>query len=112
MKSVRFVTFGCKANQYDTQVLREALVRRGWSEAEREADLVVVNTCTVTAEAGRKARQLIRRVVRENPLAKVAVTGCLATGPRAYFTNSFALWTVSVPGNPLAVSQSMRSRIS
>ncbi|MCB9914305.1 MAG: MiaB/RimO family radical SAM methylthiotransferase [Planctomycetes bacterium] len=78
MGKVRFVTFGCKANQYDTQVLREALVRRGWSEAERDADLVVVNTCTVTAEAGRKARQLVRRLHRERPGTKIAMTGCLA----------------------------------
>ena len=78
MKSVRFVTFGCKANQYDSQVLREALLRRGLEEQDREAELVVVNTCTVTAEAGRKARQLIRRLNRENPATRVAVTGCLA----------------------------------
>ncbi|MEO2003839.1 MAG: radical SAM protein, partial [Candidatus Poribacteria bacterium] len=78
MQSVRFVTFGCKANQYDTQVLREALLRRGLTEQEREADLVVVNTCTVTAEAGAKARKLIRRVQRETPGTKICVTGCLA----------------------------------
>ena len=76
--SVRFVTYGCKANQYDTQLLREALVRRGLEEQDRGADLVVVNTCTATAEAGRKARQLIRRVARETPQARIAVTGCLA----------------------------------
>jgi threonylcarbamoyladenosine tRNA methylthiotransferase MtaB len=78
VKNVRFVTFGCKANQYDTQVLREALARRGWTEADRDAELVVVNTCTVTAEAGRKARQLIRRLGRERSDVRVAVTGCLA----------------------------------
>lgn len=78
MKSVRFVTFGCKANQYDSQVLREALLRRGLQEQDRDAELVVVNTCTVTAEAGRKARQLIRRLHRENTATRVAVTGCLA----------------------------------
>ncbi|MHC4375064.1 MAG: tRNA (N(6)-L-threonylcarbamoyladenosine(37)-C(2))-methylthiotransferase MtaB [Planctomycetota bacterium] len=86
-KRVRFVTYGCKANQYDTQVLREALARRGWSEAQAgaqsanaggECDLAVVNTCTVTAEAGRKARQLIRRLKREQPDVRIAVTGCLA----------------------------------
>jgi len=77
-QSVRFVTFGCKANQYDTQVLREALLRRGLTEQDREADLVVVNTCTVTAEAGAKARKLIRRIQRETPGTKVCVTGCLA----------------------------------
>ncbi len=78
MRSVRFVTFGCKANQYDTQLLREALGRRGWSSSGEAAELVVVNTCTVTAEAGRKARQLIRRVHREEPGARICVTGCLA----------------------------------
>ena len=77
VRSVRFVTFGCKANQYDTQVLREALLRRGWRE-EDGGELVVINTCTVTAEAGRKARQLARRVVRERPGTHVAMTGCLA----------------------------------
>ena len=78
MRSVRFVTFGCKANQYDTQLLREALGRRGWSSSGEAAELVVINTCTVTAEAGRKARQLIRRIHREEPGARICVTGCLA----------------------------------
>lgn len=76
--TVRFVTFGCKANQYDTQVLREALVRRGWRESDRDAEVVVVNTCTVTAEAGRKARQLARRLARERPQVRICMTGCLA----------------------------------
>lgn len=78
MKAVRFVTYGCKANQYDTQVLREALARRGWSETSSDAELVVINTCTVTAEAGREARQLIRRLGRETPNVRITVTGCLA----------------------------------
>jgi len=76
--SVRFVTYGCKANQYDTQVLREALLRRGWSERSAPGGVVVVNTCTVTAEAGRKARQLARRLAREDPDVRIAMTGCLA----------------------------------
>ena len=77
-RRVRFVTFGCKANQYDTQVLREALVRRGFTESADAPELLVVNTCTVTAEAGRKARQLARRVARETPEVKIAMIGCLA----------------------------------
>ncbi|MCB9883258.1 MAG: tRNA (N(6)-L-threonylcarbamoyladenosine(37)-C(2))-methylthiotransferase MtaB [Planctomycetes bacterium] len=78
-RTCRFVTFGCKANLYDTQRLRELLKRRGYGEVgEGPADLVVVNTCTVTAEAGRKARQLVRRLRRENPAVEIAVTGCLA----------------------------------
>jgi len=75
---VRFYTFGCKANQYDTQTLRAALLRRGLEESRSEADLVVINTCTVTAEAGRKARQLVRRLARETPGCRIALTGCLA----------------------------------
>jgi tRNA A37 methylthiotransferase MiaB len=47
------VTFGCKANQYDTPLLREALGRRGQDEAGEDQDLVVINTCTVTANAGK-----------------------------------------------------------
>lgn len=72
------MTYGCKANQYDTQVLREALLRRGLEASDAEADLVVINTCTVTAEAGRKAKKLVRRLHREQPEARIAVTGCLA----------------------------------
>jgi threonylcarbamoyladenosine tRNA methylthiotransferase MtaB len=75
---VRFVTFGCKANQYDTQVLREGLARAGLAESDDEPELVVINTCTVTAEAGRKARQLARRLKREHPGVRIAMTGCLA----------------------------------
>jgi threonylcarbamoyladenosine tRNA methylthiotransferase MtaB len=78
VKRVRFVTYGCKANQYDTQVLREALLRRGMSESSSDADLVLINTCTVTAEAGRKAKKLVRRLHREQPDVRIAITGCLA----------------------------------
>jgi threonylcarbamoyladenosine tRNA methylthiotransferase MtaB len=78
MRSFRTLTFGCKANQYDTQVVREALRRRGWVETERAA-VVLVNTCAVTAEAARKARQKIRAMAREREDARIVVMGCLAT---------------------------------
>jgi len=77
--SFRLVAFGCKVNQYDSQVLRETLRRQGWREVdEGEAELVVIQTCTVTAQAGRKARRLARRLAREVPGARIAMTGCLA----------------------------------
>lgn len=77
MKKVRFVTLGCKVNQYETQAMRESLVQRGFSEeGEGESEVVVVNTCTVTEEADRENRYWIRRLRRENPEAKIVVTGC------------------------------------
>ncbi len=74
-------TLGCKVNQYETEYLREGLASIGWSDAAEgeAADLCVVNTCTVTAEGDSKSRQVIRRMARENPSAKLVVMGCYAT---------------------------------
>jgi threonylcarbamoyladenosine tRNA methylthiotransferase MtaB len=74
------ITFGCRVNQADSLGFEEELVSRGASAAAlEEADLVVVNTCSVTASADQAARQTIRRVTRVNPDAKIVVTGCYAT---------------------------------
>jgi len=72
--------FGCRATQADGAALEAQLAGRGFSaSAEREtADLVILNTCTVTAEADSDARSTIRRVHRENPGARILVTGCYA----------------------------------
>jgi len=74
-------TLGCKVNQYETEFVREGLIGIGYRDAaEREpADLCIVNTCTVTAEGDSKSRQVIRRLARENPAAKIVVMGCYAT---------------------------------
>lgn len=71
-------TLGCKVNQYETQAIEALLVSRGHKPcAEGEiADAVIVNTCAVTAEAGRKSRQAIHRLREENPGAVAAVLGC------------------------------------
>jgi len=74
------ITFGCRVNQADSLRLEEDLRGRGGqSSAASAADLVVVNTCSVTATADQGARQTIRRVARENPAARIVVTGCYAT---------------------------------
>ncbi len=77
--TVLFYTLGCKVNQYDTGVMQEAFVQAGYTLAQKgEApDVVVVNTCTVTAESDRKGRQAIRRFARTYPDAIIAVTGCM-----------------------------------
>jgi threonylcarbamoyladenosine tRNA methylthiotransferase MtaB len=74
------VTFGCRVNQADSLRLEEQLRARGAECASAEnADLVIVNTCSVTATADQGARQTIRRIARENPSAKIVATGCYAT---------------------------------
>ena len=73
-------TLGCKVNQFETQAMEERLQRDGHLPAVpgEQADAVIVNTCAVTAESGRKSRQMIRRLREENPGAVVAVCGCYA----------------------------------
>jgi threonylcarbamoyladenosine tRNA methylthiotransferase MtaB len=74
------VTFGCRVNQADSLRLEEAFRAHGGAESPSSAaDVVIVNTCSVTATADQGARQTIRRVARENPAARIVVTGCYAT---------------------------------
>jgi threonylcarbamoyladenosine tRNA methylthiotransferase MtaB len=74
------ITFGCRVNQADSLGFEEELRAAGATAAPPEsADLVVVNTCSVTATADQGARQTIRRVARDNPSARIVVTGCYAT---------------------------------
>lgn len=71
-------TLGCKVNQVETQAMETMLIADGHSRAEagEVADAVIVNTCAVTAESGRKSRQLIRRLGEENPGAVIGICGC------------------------------------
>ncbi|MEP6914360.1 MAG: MiaB/RimO family radical SAM methylthiotransferase [Acidobacteriota bacterium] len=74
------VTFGCRVNQADSLQIEEALLAQGATGAGScEADVVIVNTCSVTASADQGARQTIRRIGRDNPAAQIVVTGCYAT---------------------------------
>ncbi len=74
-----FVTLGCKVNQFETQAMETILDSRGHSRAQAgQADAVIVNTCAVTAESGRKSRQALRRLMGENPGAVSAVCGCFS----------------------------------
>ena len=73
-------TLGCKVNQYESEAIAEALEREGVTilPPTRVCDAYIINTCTVTAESDRKARQFIRRAIAKNPNAFIVVTGCLA----------------------------------
>jgi len=73
MAAPEIVTFGCRLNAFESDIIRRAAAEAGL------ADAVIVNTCAVTAEAERQARQAIRRARREHPGARIIVTGCAAT---------------------------------
>jgi len=74
------LTFGCRVNQADSLQIEEDMRRRGAEPSTPElADLVIVNTCSVTASADQGARQTIRRIARANPAARIVATGCYAT---------------------------------
>jgi threonylcarbamoyladenosine tRNA methylthiotransferase MtaB len=74
------VTFGCRVNQADSLRIEEDLRGRGATATPAaQADVVIVNTCSVTASADQGARQTIRRIARDNPSARIVVTGCYAT---------------------------------
>jgi threonylcarbamoyladenosine tRNA methylthiotransferase MtaB len=79
---IAFATVGCRLNQFETDALRGKAEAGGFTIVPftEEADVYVINTCTVTGEADADSRQLVRRAVRRNPAAVVAVTGCYAQG--------------------------------
>jgi len=80
IKTFKLYTVGCKVNQYDSQLIRESLLKTGLVEkaATSLADLYVINTCTVTQRADRDSLSFIRRVKEKDAQAKICVTGCLA----------------------------------
>jgi threonylcarbamoyladenosine tRNA methylthiotransferase MtaB len=98
-----FQTYGCKANQYDTERMRQELERSGAvavTSAAR-ADVAVVNTCTVTAEADRDARRIIRKLGREHPGLRIVVAGCSAALRESEYSAMDEVWRV-VPGQDAA----------
>ena len=79
-KKVSFITLGCKVNQYDSDAMRTLFVKNGYRQAgeDENADVYVVNTCSVTSIGDRKSRQMVRRIRRSHPEAIIAVAGCYA----------------------------------
>lgn len=76
--TVYFYTLGCKVNQYETQEMSELFIKAGYSVvfSPESADIIVVNSCTVTAESVRKVRQTVRKLHKTNPDALLVLTGC------------------------------------
>ncbi|MCG9967043.1 tRNA (N(6)-L-threonylcarbamoyladenosine(37)-C(2))-methylthiotransferase MtaB [Pelotomaculum terephthalicicum JT] len=102
---VAITTLGCKVNQYESAVLAGTFRDRGYRlvEFEEEADIYIINTCTVTHLGDRKSRQLIRRAARTNPGALIAVTGCYAqVSPEE---------VLAIPGVDLVVGTKDRTKL-
>lgn len=78
MKRISFVTLGCKTNQFESAAMADAAHKEGLLivPAHEQADIVVINTCTVTARTDAESRRLVRRARRENPGARIVVAGC------------------------------------
>ncbi len=78
MKKISFVTLGCKTNQFESAAMADAAAKVGLQivPAHEPADIVVINTCTVTARTDAESRRLVRRARRENPGARIVVAGC------------------------------------
>ncbi len=81
-KKFTVAALGCRTNQYEAQAFRDQLEALGYTQAEGDevADVCIVNTCTVTESADSHSRHLVRSLIKQNPDAKVVVTGCLAEG--------------------------------
>lgn len=103
--SVAMIAMGCKVNTFESEHIVSGLETKGFKRvpSNESADLFVINTCTVTSEADRQARQLIRRTIRNNPGARVVVTGCYAEiDPEA---------CAGIPGVDLVVGNSRKLQI-
>ena len=80
MKTVAFITLGCKVNQYETNAMTQEFIEKGYKVVDhtKKADIYIVNTCTVTNMSDRKSRQMLRRVKELNKEAIVVACGCYA----------------------------------
>lgn len=105
MPSVAFYTLGCKVNFYDTEAIWQLFKGEGYEQVdfEQTADVYVINTCTVTNTGDKKSRQIIRRAIRRNPDAVVAVTGCYAQTSPAEL--------LDIPGVDLVIGTQDRDKI-
>lgn len=83
-------TFGCRVNQVESQAILEEFSSRGWTATGMEqADLCLLNTCTVTHQADKDVEKLIRQILRRNPTARLVLTGCYAAAHKMHIQNLF-----------------------
>ncbi|MBD3383496.1 tRNA (N(6)-L-threonylcarbamoyladenosine(37)-C(2))-methylthiotransferase MtaB [candidate division KSB1 bacterium] len=94
---VSFLTFGCRLNQAETAILQNSFVKEGFQivDSDKNADLVVINTCTVTENGDADTRRAVNRICRKQPTAQIALIGCQAqTQKEELLFNSQVRWIV------------------
>src|SRR3990170_2186879 len=108
---VRVLTLGCKVNQCDSEAIAAELARRGFPLArdEESADLLLVNTCTVTQVADAKARKLVRRLIRQRPGRPVIVVGCGARLAGSTFAEIPGVFAVVAGHDPEEVAEAVKT---
>lgn len=104
-KTVAMYTLGCKVNHYETEAIWQLFREAGYdrTDFEKQADVYVINTCTVTNTGDKKSRQVIRRAVRQNPDAVICVTGCYAQTSPAEI--------MAIPGVDIVVGTQDRTKL-
>lgn len=105
MSSVAFHTLGCKVNHYETEAIWQLFKDNGYvrTDFEKQSDVYVINTCTVTNTGDKKSRQVIRRAIRQNPDAVICVTGCYAQTSPAEI--------MAIPGVDIVVGTQERTKM-
>ncbi|MBQ9082684.1 MAG: tRNA (N(6)-L-threonylcarbamoyladenosine(37)-C(2))-methylthiotransferase MtaB, partial [Clostridia bacterium] len=80
---IHIITLGCKVNQYESQAMLAMMEQRGFEACpvQAESDVIIINSCTVTATSDQKVRQTLRRARRSTPGAVIVLTGCM---PQAF----------------------------
>ena len=76
MKKFKVVTLGCKVNSYESEAVANIFESNGYVRSEKDADVIIINTCSVTSTSDSKSRQKIRHEIKDNPNAIVCVMGC------------------------------------
>jgi threonylcarbamoyladenosine tRNA methylthiotransferase MtaB len=105
VSTVAFYTLGCKVNHYETEAIWQLFKQHGYDRVDFEtnADVFVINTCTVTNTGDKKSRQVIRRAIRKNPDAVICVTGCYAQTAPAEI--------MAIPGVDIVVGTQDRNKM-
>lgn len=83
----KIITLGCKVNSYESEIMKELLLKAGYKEVEEQPEVTIINTCTVTNMADSKSKKMVRRYKRENPNTILVVCGCSSQNNKEEYEN-------------------------